>query len=35
MSPKEEQSAIERCKQGDRDAFAFIVKKYMKPAMSH
>jgi RNA polymerase sigma-70 factor, ECF subfamily len=32
MSPKEESAAIERCKKGDRDAFAFIVQKYMKPA---
>jgi RNA polymerase sigma-70 factor, ECF subfamily len=32
MSPTEERTAIERCKKGDRDAFAFIVQKYMKPA---
>jgi RNA polymerase sigma-70 factor (ECF subfamily) len=32
MSAKEERSAIERCQNGDRDAFALIVQKYMKPA---
>ena len=28
----DEGSAIERCKSGDREAFAVIVQKYMKPA---
>jgi RNA polymerase sigma-70 factor (ECF subfamily) len=28
----EEGAAIERCKNGDREAFALIVQKYMKPA---
>ncbi len=28
----DEGSAIERCKSGDREAFALIVQKYMKPA---
>jgi RNA polymerase sigma-70 factor (ECF subfamily) len=32
MILKEEGSIIERCKKGDREAFAFIVEKYMKPA---
>jgi len=32
MNLSEEGSIIERCKKGDRDAFASIVQKYMKPA---
>jgi RNA polymerase sigma-70 factor (ECF subfamily) len=28
----EERAAIERCKNGDREAFGVIVQKYMKPA---
>ena len=32
MNLSEEGSAIERCKRGEREAFAFIVQKYMKPA---
>ncbi len=32
MNPVEEGSAIERAQKGDREAFALIVKKYMKPA---
>jgi RNA polymerase sigma-70 factor (ECF subfamily) len=32
MNLTEERSVIERCKKGDREAFAFIVHKYMKPA---
>ena len=32
MNPIEEGSAIERCKNGDREAFGLIVQKYMKPA---
>lgn len=28
----DERAAIERCKSGDREAFALIVQKYMKPA---
>src|SRR5207247_6013063 len=32
MNPIEEWSAIERCKNGDREAFGLIVQKYMKPA---
>ncbi len=32
MNLTDEGSAIERCKKGDRDAFAVIVQKYMKPA---
>jgi RNA polymerase sigma-70 factor, ECF subfamily len=29
---RDEVSAIEQCKQGDREAFSLIVQKYMKPA---
>src|SRR5512136_200346 len=29
---RDEVSAIEQCKRGDREAFALIVQKYMKPA---
>lgn len=32
MNLDEEGSIIERCKKGDREAFAAIVQKYMKPA---
>ena len=32
MSREEERSFLERCKKGDREAFSFIVQKYMKPA---
>ncbi|HYK88549.1 MAG TPA: sigma factor, partial [Acidobacteriota bacterium] len=32
MNLTDEGSVIERCKKGDREAFAFIVQKYMKPA---
>ena len=32
MNLIDERSVIERCKRGDREAFAFIVQKYMKPA---
>ena len=32
MNTIDEQSIIERCKAGDREAFEFIVQKYMKPA---
>jgi len=32
MILNEEGSIIERCQKGDREAFAFIVQKYMKPA---
>jgi RNA polymerase sigma-70 factor (ECF subfamily) len=32
MIPSDEASIIERCQKGDKEAFAFIVKKYMKPA---
>jgi RNA polymerase sigma-70 factor, ECF subfamily len=32
MDHIDEGSAIERCKSGDREAFAVIVQKYMKPA---
>ena len=32
MNLQDEGSAIERCKKGDREAFALIVQKYMKPA---
>ena len=32
MTTSDEVSAIERCKGGDREAFALIVQKYMKPA---
>ncbi len=32
MNLGEEGSIIERCKKGDREAFATIVQKYMKPA---
>ena len=32
MNLTEEGSIIERCQKGDREAFAFIVQKYMKPA---
>jgi RNA polymerase sigma-70 factor (ECF subfamily) len=29
---EEERTFIDRCKKGDREAFSFIVQKYMKPA---
>ncbi len=32
MNLTDEGAIIERCKKGDREAFAFIVEKYMKPA---
>lgn len=32
MNLTDENSVIERCKNGDREAFAYIVQKYMKPA---
>jgi RNA polymerase sigma-70 factor (ECF subfamily) len=32
MNLTEEGSVIERCKKGDREAFSYIVQKYMKPA---
>jgi RNA polymerase sigma-70 factor, ECF subfamily len=32
MKLTDENSAIERCRKGDREAFAYIVQKYMKPA---
>lgn len=32
MSESDEGSAIERCKNGDREAFGMIVQRYMKPA---
>jgi len=32
MNLTDEGSVIERCKKGDREAFASIVQKYMKPA---
>src|SRR5688572_23852090 len=30
--PVDQETAIERCKNGDREAFGLIVQKYMKPA---
>ncbi len=32
MNLTDERSVIERCKRGEREAFAVIVQKYMKPA---
>src|SRR5206468_11508259 len=32
MNLTDEGAAIERCKNGDREAFAVIVQKYMRPA---